>query len=131
MTGGRTPSVPVVAAVIHRDGRYLLGLRPGHKRHGGLWEFPGGKLDPGETLVDAAARELDEELGVSCTGGGRRIWASADPGSPYVIEFVEIIIEGEPRALEHDTVGWFTPDELRNMPLAPSDRAFVAFLAAG
>ena len=50
-----------MAAVIERDGKLLVCRRPGHKRHGGLWEFPGGKLEPGETIVDAARRELDEE----------------------------------------------------------------------
>ncbi|HSG49130.1 MAG TPA: NUDIX domain-containing protein, partial [Longimicrobiales bacterium] len=55
-------AIPVIAAVIHRDGRYLVGRRPDDKRHGGLWEFPGGKLDPGESWLEAARRELSEEL---------------------------------------------------------------------
>jgi 8-oxo-dGTP pyrophosphatase MutT (NUDIX family) len=53
----------VLAAVIRRQDRYLVCRRPAHKRHGGLWEFPGGKLEPGETLLEAARRELREELG--------------------------------------------------------------------
>ncbi len=129
MSGGAEPAIPVVAAVIEHDGRYLLGLRPTRKRHGGLWEFPGGKLDPGESLLDAATRELDEEMGVRCTGGGRLLWSARDPGSRFEIDFVEITIIGEPRALEHDAVGWFTVEELAAMPLAPSDQDFVGVLS--
>src|SRR5688500_16930335 len=56
---------PVLAAVIGRNGRWLICERPLTKRHGGLWEFPGGKLEVGESLADAARREVAEELGVT------------------------------------------------------------------
>ncbi len=123
--------VRVVAAVIQRDGRYLVGLRRADKRHGGLWEFPGGKLDPGETLLDAAARELEEELAVRCEGISTVVWTSRDPGSVYVIEFAKARITGDPVALEHERIGWFTPEELGGMPLAPADAAFVADCLGG
>jgi 8-oxo-dGTP pyrophosphatase MutT (NUDIX family) len=55
------PTITVLAAVVTRDGRWLLCRRPDHKRHGGCWEFPGGKLEPGETHGQAAARELMED----------------------------------------------------------------------
>lgn len=51
--------------MIRRDGRYLVCRRPAQKRHGGLWEFPGGKIDDGESLLDAARRELAEELSIN------------------------------------------------------------------
>lgn len=121
----RSAPIPVVAAVIQRGGRYLLGLRPPSKRHGGLWEFPGGKLRPRESTLDGLRRELAEEMNVRCVGMGAVRWTAADPGSPFVIEFVEATIEGEPVADEHDALGWFTPDELAAMPLAPSDAAFA------
>ena len=54
----------VLATVIRRDGRLLVCQRPSHKRHGGLWEFPGGKVEPGESDLAASRRELAEELGV-------------------------------------------------------------------
>ncbi len=121
--------IPVVAAVVTRDGRYLLGRRPDHKRHGGLWEFPGGKLDAGESWEQAAARELDEELGLRLTRVGRALFEVHDPGSPYLIRFVEVEVSGRVDAREHSAVGWFTRRELADMPLAPSDAAFVAGLA--
>lgn len=122
--------IPVLAAVIHRDGRYLICLRPAHKRHGGLWEFPGGKLEPYETLLAAANRELTEELGVSALSVGEPLFSIADPGSPFLIEFVPTVIVGEPTCLEHSGLRWATLAELPSLPLAPSDRKFVDFLLA-
>lgn len=117
--------IAVVAAVIRRDGRYLLGRRPAHKRHGGLWEFPGGKLDRGEDLAAAARRELDEELGLELVDAGVTLAEVSDPGSPFVIHFVQVTVQGALTPTEHDEVGWFTPGELGAMPLAPSDARFV------
>ena len=121
--------VPVVAAVVLRDGRYLLGRRPPTKRHGGLWEFPGGKVYPGESRFEAARRELAEELGVGVAGLGPRLHTVQDEGSPFVIEFFDTTIEGSPVACEHDALGWFTVEELRDMALAPADAHFVAQLS--
>ena len=120
----------VLAAVIQRDGQYLICQRPAHKRHGGLWEFPGGKLESGETHQDAARRELAEELGVDVQTVGTPLFSVADPGSEFVIEFVPVTIEGEPRCIEHSAVQWLTIDELAKLALAPSDRLFVEFLSS-
>lgn len=111
--------------MVERAGRFLVARRPAHKRHGGLWEFPGGKLLDGETLLDAARRELAEELAVQVAALGRERFRAADPGTPYLILFVEARIEGEPRALEHEELAWLTPAELEDLPLAPSDARFV------
>jgi len=117
--------VDVVAAVIERHGRWLLARRPRGKRHGGCWEFPGGKVRPGESLARAARRELAEELGVEVLRAENPRASFRDPGSPYVVRFCPVEIEGEPRALEHSEVRWVTPAEARELPLAPSDRRFV------
>jgi 8-oxo-dGTP diphosphatase len=126
-----TELVRVVAAVVRREDRYLLGRRPATKRHGGLWEFPGGKIDPGETLLDAARRELAEELILEVVRVGSVLLSVADGTSRFVIEFVEVRAEGTPVALEHDELGWFTPDELAGLPLAPADARFAAYLRQG
>ena len=120
--------IPVIAAVIRRDGRYLVGRRPDHKRHGGLWEFPGGKVDTGESWLEAARRELSEELEMVTVDVGVLLLSVHDQGSPFVIHFLEVEAEGEPTPLEHSAVGWYTPDEMADLPLAPADARFVSRL---
>jgi len=120
--------VRVVAAVIEREGRFLLGLRPEHKRHGGLWEFPGGKVDPGEDADQAARRELDEEMRLEVMTVGSCLLAVEESRSSFVIEFFEVTVRGEPQALEHSELAWHSAEELRGMPLAPADADFVRWL---
>ena len=109
---------------IRADGRYLLCRRPRHKRHGGCWEFPGGKLEPGETLLDAAKRELREELGLDVTGVGEPLLCRRDGDSPFLIEFVPVDVQGAPRPLEHEEVRWVGANEGTALLLAPSDAVF-------
>lgn len=117
--------IRVVAAIIEREGRFLLCKRPDAKRHGGLWEFPGGKVETGESRVDALRRELREELAIKVVAAGDVAFSRADPGSPFVIDFVPVTVEGEPQALEHSALAWVEPRGLGDYALAPSDRAFV------
>lgn len=123
------PSVLVVAAVIERDGRLLVCQRAANKRYGGLWEFPGGKVDGGESMSDAAVRELWEELSLTVRSVGEVRYRRADPGSNFIIEFVDVVADGNPVPHEHQAVRWVARDELMQVQLAPSDRAFVESLS--
>lgn len=122
--------VRVLAAVLARGPHLLVARRPAHKRHGGLWEFPGGKVEPGETDAQALARELAEELALRDVVAGPILFERHDDGSPFEIIFVAVTAEGDPRPLEHDALAWATPAELAAYPLAPSDAAFVRHLLA-
>lgn len=121
--------VAVVAAVLERDGRYLVCRRPAHKRHGALWEFPGGKVRAEETREDAVRRELAEELELDALDVGPTLYSTVDEGSPFVIDFVETRAEGTPVLHEHSEAGWFTAAELRAVALAPADARFSAWLS--
>src|SRR5690606_1721268 len=97
------------------------------KRHGGLWKFPGGKVESDESDFEAVDRELAEELGVQVGAVGPVVFSISDPGSPYVIEFLPVQIEGEPRCLEHTALAWVPEVELLSLPLAPIDLQFARF----
>ncbi len=123
-------SIPVIAAIVRRGERYLVGRRPAGKRHGGLWEFPGGKLLDGEDWLAAARRELAEELCIEVVSVGEVLLTAADPDSPFDIHFVEVEVASRlvPEAKEHSEVGWFTAGELDALPMAPADAEMVSRL---
>ena len=129
-TNGQGKVVRVVAAVIEKHGRYLLCRRPPHKRHGDMWEFPGGKIEEGETDFEAVHRELAEELGVTVRSVAPPQLSIADPDSHFVIKFMPVEIEGSPQCLEHTSVRWVSPSEMLQLELAPSDRRFAQQLSA-
>ena len=124
----RDEKIRVVAAVVERDGHFLVCRRPAHKRHGDLWEFPGGKLEAGETIQAAARRELFEELGVATLSCGDQLFAIDDPDSQFVIEFHRVEFHGEPVCMEHSALAWVSLPDLLSLDLAPSDRRFALFL---
>ncbi len=115
--------IRVVAALIVREGRVLLDRRPDRGRHAGLWEFPGGKVDPGETDAEALARELREELGVEAVVG--RSVGAADDGAIALVLYA-VALEGEPRSAEGQAIAWFEPSELEALPMPPADRPLIA-----
>ncbi len=125
------PVVPVVAAVIRRGDAVLLGLRPAAKRHGLMWEFPGGKVVDGESFAEALSRELEEELRVSVIDVREALFVARDPGSPFEIHFVPVRIAGTPRAVEHEELRWADSTELGALPLAPADARFANEVLAG
>lgn len=117
--------IQVVACVIEQKDKVLVCQRPPHKRHGGLWEFPGGKVEPGESASDAVRREIAEELGVQVVHAGPPEFRKQDPGSDYVITFFPVQIQGDVRCLEHAELRWLPEEALFSVPLAPSDRSYV------
>src|SRR5678815_2855047 len=88
--------VRVIACVISRNDEFLVCQRPLSKRHGGLWEFPGGKVEPDETDEAAAKRELLEELGVEMISASDISFSMSDPDSSYQIEFMPVSIRRTP-----------------------------------
>lgn len=122
--------IRVIAAVVCRNGQLLIGQRPYDKRYGGLWEFPGGKCEPGESDYEAVRRELLEELGVEVICIKEPELIVLDPGSSCAIVFTPVGIRGEPRCIEHLSLQWCGLTELVCLPLAPSDARFANFLVA-
>jgi 8-oxo-dGTP diphosphatase len=120
------PLTRVIAAVIERGDCVLVAQRPSAKRHGGMWEFPGGKVEGSESDLDAIRRELAEELGVRVVSISTPIAAIQDPGSDHVIVFVPTLVHGEPECWEHAAIRWASWSDLDALPLAPTDRRFVA-----
>jgi mutator protein MutT len=116
----------VVAAVIERGNRVLVALRPPEKRYGGMWEFPGGKVEPTETDLEALRRELAEELGLQVVSTSRPVAAFQDPGSRFLVVFVPVVADGEPECREHAAIRWVAWPDLAALPLAPTDCRFVA-----
>ena len=117
--------IRVIASVIQRNSCVLLCRRPAHKRHGNLWEFPGGKIEEGESDLEAARRELTEELDVQVLSVGPVTFSVADPGSDFVIEFLPVEIKGEPACIEHAELAWVPREQVLSYRLAPSDRRFA------
>jgi mutator protein MutT len=119
----------VIACVIRAGGKVLLCRRPLEKQHGGLWEFPGGKCEAGESDQETVHRELREELGVQSVGcTGSPLFTHCEPGSRFMIAFVPVTISDNPRAIEHSEIRWLTRTEITSLELAPSDAAFVRFM---
>jgi 8-oxo-dGTP diphosphatase len=122
----------VVAAAIERDGRYLAARRTKPDWAAGRWEFPGGKVEPGETEVDALVREIREELGVEIAVGIRvpGEWSLHDDLVLHL--YVATLIDGDPQPLEHhDELRWLTPDEFDDLSWLESDIDAVRALARG
>ncbi|HEX6590414.1 MAG TPA: Nudix family hydrolase [Moraxellaceae bacterium] len=104
----------VAAAVIRRDGHILIAQRPLDKHQGGLWEFPGGKVEDGEPVQDALCRELDEELGMQVTASRPLIRITHDyPDKSVCLDVWEVnAFTGEPHGREGQPVRWVKPGEL-------------------
>ena len=121
-----------MAAVIVLDGRVLACQRSAPREVAGRWEFPGGKVEPGETDAEALARECAEELGVR-VDVGHRVGPDVPlaHGRAVLRVFAVTLLHGDtPRALEHTAMRWLGPEELMSVPWLPADEPIVAELPA-
>lgn len=117
----------VVAALIWRGERFLACQRPAHKARGLLWEFVGGKVEPGETREQALIRECREELDVTVTP--RDIFMEVTHEYPdltvHLTLFNADLPQGEPRALEHNDLRWITVEEIDQLAFCPADKEIL------
>lgn len=122
----------VAAALVDPDGRVLIAQRPAHKAMGGLWEFPGGKIEPGETPEAALVRELDEELAIStatsCLAPVTFASWSYDDFHLLMPLFACRKWAGTPRPVEAQALAWERPNKLRDYPMPPADGPLIAAL---
>lgn len=123
--------VPVVAvALIDRGGRILMQKRRADRAHGGLWEFPGGKVEPGESPESALIREIEEELGLCLVAGSLvPLTFASDPAQPPAPRAPHVILlytcrewsGGEPRCLDAEDIAWVPRDALMALAMPPLD----------
>ena len=131
--GDPLPSVLVVAgALVDADGRVLIARRPAGKRMAGLWEFPGGKVAPGETPESALIRELQEELGIdtreSCLAPIAFASHRYEDFHLLMPLYVCRVWKGAPSPREGQELAWVRPARLSDYPMPPADAPLVAML---
>lgn len=127
----RIPHHTVTAAVIFREGLVLIARRPPRGLLGGLWEFPGGKLEPGEELPDGLRREIREELGVFVEVG-EKVGVFDHAYTHYKVTLHAYLCRltiGEPAAMEASELRWVSPGELRDFPMGKIDRQIASLLS--
>ena len=127
------PVVLVAAcALVDADGRVLIAQRPEGKQLAGLWEFPGGKVEPGETPEACLIRELREELGIEVTHAclAPFVFTSHAYDSFHLMMPLWLCRRwsGVVQALEHQAVAWVKPSRLSDYPMPPADEPLVAWL---
>ena len=115
--------IEVVAALIWQGDKFMICQRPAHKARGLLWEFVGGKVEPGETKEQALIRECQEELAVTLSVGD--VFMDVVHEYPdltvHLTLFNATIADGEPQKLEHNAIQWITPSEISNYEFCPAD----------
>jgi len=118
----------VAAAVIRRAGKILIAQRPLDKHQGGLWEFPGGKVEEGEPVQQALVRELEEELGITATAVRSLIRITHDyPDKSVCLDVWEVLeFVGEPHGREGQPVRWVTPAELDEYDFPAANKPILA-----
>ena len=119
--------VEVVAALIWDGAKFMICQRPAHKARGLLWEFVGGKVEPGETKKQALIRECREELNILLSVGD--VFMDVVHKYPdltvHLTLFNATIAEGEPQKLEHNDIQWITPSEIPKYEFCPADEEIL------
>jgi len=122
----------VAVALIDEDGRILMTKRPEGKSMAGLWEFPGGKMEAGETPERALIRELREELGIEVKAECLAPFTFASHGYPELHLLMPLYVcrkwAGIPRSVEGQEMRWVRPQDMRGIPMPPADIPLVAHL---
>lgn len=116
--------IPVVTALIRKGDQVLVGQRPPGHTLAGQWEFPGGKIEKGESPEEALKRELHEELGIDAEIGALRLAASHTYGETSIlILFFDVRFwKGEPKLQQHTELRWIQPKEFKNLPIPEANR---------
>lgn len=127
----RSKALVVLAAIVERDGRFLLTRRLKGTHLADLWEFPGGKCEPGETYEDCLKRELLEELGVASEIGDEiLVTEHAYPERTVRLHFRRCQLHGDPRPLLGQAMRWATRDELQTIDFPAADRELIDLLTS-
>ena len=129
MTTPAAERIVVTAAVIQRDGAYLVTRRPAGVHLEGCWEFPGSKCEPGEAHDACLRREIDEELGVDVRVGQKIMQvAHGYPDRIVELHFFDCELLGEPIARLSQEMRWVPGGELRTLDFPPADRELLELL---
>lgn len=120
----------VVAALIWNNDRFLICQRPAHKARALLWEFVGGKVEPGETKEHALVRECQEELAITLSVGD--VFTEVAHEYPditvHLTFFNATIVEGIPQKLEHNDIRWIVPADIPNYDFCPADKEILSLI---
>ena len=119
--------IPVVAGLIKKDNKFLVGQRPEKGHMSGRWEFPGGKIESGESPEEALKRELQEELGFEAQIGSIQLAVThsyAEVGVVLLL-FEVLFWKGEPKAKHHTELRWVSMEELEGLPLPDANKLAI------
>ena len=132
LSGGAPLLLVAACALVDVDGRVLMCQRPHGKSLAGLWEFPGGKLEPGETPEACLVRELKEELDIEVASACLAPFVFASHSYEAFHLLMPLYLcrrwEGTPRAVEHPQIRWIRPAQMAELPMPPADEPLVAYL---